>query len=582
MSDRLVSEIRREMSRVAIAEDPLEEGYSTLHVAARLDLVDAVSKLVQEGASVDIRSRSGETPLHVACRSGSFRCASELARVGADLSACSECGATPLFLACSRGHAAIVRDLLARGARACAGRLLPLHDACERGDVGIVRELLSGGASAAAVREGDGRNAVHAAVLSGSADVLRAILGAATRASLDALGRDGYSPLMLAATRDDVESARALLSAGCDIHLQNAHWMDAMCVASLLGRVQFVLELLENGARVSPWHLCASCLNGHEEVMDVLLRAGGAGALGQSSYGFGALHVAAAKGRTGMAVALCRAGAPLEARCAAATVADLCGPYRVMGATPLHFACINGHTETADRLLALGANPNQTTNIGCTPLMMASANGHPETALALVASGADIDTRDSAGFAAIHFATCAGDRETVLKLLRLGADPDVADLYGETPVHKACLVHKAHLGGQDDAPCGHVGILRDLLRAGARHSVATSDKGETPLHLACVVAQRECAIELIQSGASLSARDADGRTPLHRAFDPAIVRALLDGGADVGAADNVGETPLSIAEKIADALPRGRDVLEMMRARAARVGPSAAAAEDRP
>lgn len=57
-------------------------------------------------------------------------------------------------------------------------------------------------------------------------------------------------------------------------------------------------------------------------------------------------------------------------------------------------------------------------------------------------------------------------------------------------------------------------------------------------------------MRLIESGASLNAKDASGNAPLHFAtqgWDVALAEILLENGAEVDAQDKYGNTPLSNA-----------------------------------
>jgi NF-kappa-B inhibitor-like protein 2 len=63
-----------------------------------------------------------------------------------------------------------------------------------------------------------------------------------------------------------------------------------------------------------------------------------------------------------------------------------------------------------------------------------------------------------------------------------------------------------------------------------------NEKGETPLHLAAIKGNVSRAVQLIEIGADINARDHCGWTPLHEACNHGnvgVVRCLLDGGADI-------------------------------------------------
>jgi ankyrin repeat protein len=66
--------------------------------------------------------------------------------------------------------------------------------------------------------------------------------------------------------------------------------------------------------------------------------------------------------------------------------------------TPLHNACIFGHTATAVGLIERGATVNEKSQFGETPLFRACVNGHSATPIALLENGAvgvnDRDTRN--------------------------------------------------------------------------------------------------------------------------------------------------------------------------------------------
>lgn len=173
----------------------------------------------------------------------------------------------------------------------------------------------------------------------------------------------------------------------------------------------------------------------------------------------------------------------------------------------------------------------------------------------------------------LQSAALEGHADTVRELLAAGADPSVSDHDGWQPLHNAMLA-----GG--DA----LAVAAALIGAGASPH-ATTSQGYTPLHLVheadnkidWKVTRGVChdgrssffAPALIQTlldaGANVNAKAADGRTPLHLAAAhgaSSSVMALCHANADVHAVDHSGQTPLQLASaSTVDHLGRVRGLL---------------------
>ena len=70
------------------------------------------------------------------------------------------------------------------------------------------------------------------------------------------------------------------------------------------------------------------------------------------------------------------------------------------------------------------------------------------------------------------------------------------------------------------------------------------------MHLAAYQGSMELLPLFIENGGNVSARAADGKTPLHLAVmsgNQETVELLVKSGSDVNAQDNFGNTPLGIA-----------------------------------
>jgi len=86
----------------------------------------------------------------------------------------------------------------------------------------------------------------------------------------------------------------------------------------------------------------------------------------------------------------------------------------------------------------------------------------------------------------------------------------------------------------------------DLIDKGADVNSKSAD-GTSPLHSACGLGQVECVKILLEHGADIEARDARGDTPLSVAVlagQPEIAELLLSHGAKTDVENNKGKTPL--------------------------------------
>ena len=458
-------------------------------------------------------ARDDLPPLLAAARSADHDAAMALVRDRVDVGAVEADGTSALHWAAHFGDAELVRALLAAGADATAANrygMTPLQAAAVEGDPAVIDALLAAGADANAVLP-EGETVLMTAARTGSAEALRALLahGAGTEA------RDrfhGESALIWAAAENHADAVRVLAEHGADVDGRSA------------------LLTLEPRQR----------------------RAG------QSILPLGSwtpLMYAARENALAAGEALVAAGANLDA-------AD------PDGATALVIAIINAHYEFAELLLRAGADPNIVDlEAGMGPLYAAIdmhrlAVGHGR------GNPVPVGLLDAV--------------DVVALLLEQGADPNAA--------LKKPILQRQHTFGDGTlgagatplmraAKSGDIEVVRMLLAAGA-DAKQTLPNGTTALMLAAGLGWRNGSplapsydqgsdaeavetLELLLSlGLDLQAANEAGDTALHGAVggrgSEAIVRLLLERGADPSVANARKQTPLSMAEA------RGSDAVKAL------------------
>eukprot|EP00004_Rigifila_ramosa_P025244 TRINITY_DN751_c0_g1_i1.p1 TRINITY_DN751_c0_g1~~TRINITY_DN751_c0_g1_i1.p1 ORF type:complete len:394 (-),score=98.96 TRINITY_DN751_c0_g1_i1:51-1211(-) len=187
-------------------------GQSTLLEPAGTGNLDAVRAALASGADISGTDDDGNTALHLAAKNGHQAVVQALIEKKADLTRTNESELTPLLVACYAGHTQIVELLLVAGASINDGqktsghRWTPLLSACRRDSPDLVTMLLKRGADPLA-RLGDGKTALHVAVGSGSAAVIRILLDAGVK---DLPDNAGQTALELAEKKGKSECAALL------------------------------------------------------------------------------------------------------------------------------------------------------------------------------------------------------------------------------------------------------------------------------------------------------------------------------------------------------------------------------------
>ena len=268
-------------------------------------------------------------------------------------------------------------------------------------------------------------------------------------------------------------------------------------------------------------------------------------------------------------------------------------------------AVSTGNVEAVKQHLAAGADPNAKNADGGPILNGAAVFGHREIVALLIEKGAEIGVKDGNGNGPLHSAAFLGRSDVVELLLEKGADVNVKNNNGETPMDtlgadwgttqfignllKIPLDRPsieagraktrellAKRGGKNGGGAGgglHAAVRRQDLAA---VKAALDDKGNpnapdqqvgmTPLAWAAAVGNVEISKLLIERGANVNGKNADGATPLHVASflgRAGVVELLLAKKGDPNARNTKGETPLFSAQVPASLVPVIAGLLQM-------------------
>jgi len=228
------------------------------------------------------------------------------------------------------------------------------------------------------------------------------------------------------------------------------------------------------------------------------------------------LGVAAAMGCVAAMRTLLAHGAAVDARLPQ-------GFMRPAGMTPLMMAASTANAQAIKLLLEAGADPSARDETGRTTLQHARTAGHKKV-IAILEKEAE--ARDSAAGLDLWAASASGPVYRVRALIEAGAEPNARDPEGRTPLMIA-------------TDAGQSEIVALLCANGADVRATAGPDGRADLWTFAFRCPKADVIDcLLRHGLDPDRQVASGVPPLVAALrvgDKAIVRALLDNGANVHA-----------------------------------------------
>ncbi len=213
------------------------------------------------------------------------------------------------------------------------------------------------------------------------------------------------------------------------------------------------------------------------------------------------------------------------------------------GSTPLLFAARSGDAASTRLLIEAGASANDALPDGMSALVLAAHSGHTEAATVLLEKGANPDSAD-AGYTAMHAAVLRSDLTLVKALLARGANPDIKTTKG-TPIRRDTTDYNlpaTFIGSSSYMLAARFlepAIMKALVAGGADTKLTARD-GATALMLATGAG----------SGGNSTRRgiaviDGGKVEPENEVL--AAVTAAIELGADVNATNQAGDTALHVA-----------------------------------
>ena len=370
-------------------------------------------------------------------------------------------------------------------------------DAVMRGDSVAVRRLLTQKADVNAP-QADGATALHWAVYRDDLAIVDLLLKAG--ANVKVANGFGATPLSLAAESGNPAITQRLLDAGADPNERMGNSDTVLMMAARTGNVPTMTLLLDRGADVNAKEtargttaLMWAVAQRHSAAVQLLVERGA---------NVSAVSNPAWQDRP---VSYAKASDPRPSR-KRGLFGNQIGPRNMRGTdggglTPLAFAARVNDLESVRILLAAGADVNQVTNYGWSPLLVATQNRYYQLASYLLDHGADPNIANKGAWSPLYLAVDnrnieGGDYpvrkadmdplEYIKKLIDKGADVNwrVKDSTWYRTVFTSQWVHETGATAFWRASqSSDLAVMKLLLEHGADPNIATTIN-VTPLQVA--------------------------------------------------------------------------------------------------
>ena len=514
--------------------------------------------------NVNSADSQGKTPLHYAAERGDAQLVTFFISIGASVNALDLSNKSPLGIAVERNFSRVCELLVGAG----ADIHLPINQNTTAARLALSRNTsLKPILTPASIESVDstGKNILHLASIEGNVLAVQDILPLLSSAgiSIDKQDKDRKNALDYALGRPDsekhMEIAEQLILAGA-----NSENPVFSYLAPAVRTGNYNIRRTEG---LAPVHYAVrdnypgliSFLIGKKVDVNI-----------KSSSGTTPLHEAARTGNLKIMTMLLDQGANVNSTDA-------------KGNTPLHLGIpTNVHREAASLLLERGANPNLRDEHGDTPLHISIILNRPLNVMqTLLDGGSDVNIRNMEGKTPLYVSIQEKRTDLIPLLLSYGSEIFAADNSGITPFDLALMDDSLsnsgnvfnrlvttetvtqrdsagntmlHIAVGNNGSPRHIGIILDN-----KVLIDTRNReGDTALHIAVRMNQKENGEYLIARGANIFTVNSAGISPLYLSLTALSgIREWMINSTTIIAKDGLGNNMLHYASqwKLNDAIP---------------------------
>ena len=461
------------------------------------DLVRILIKEFQFSANT-CRGRTGSTPLLEACLKGHTDLVRELVvEHGADLSAKDNYSDDALMCAVTGGHQDLVRILIKEfnfNANTSQGSI-PLHQACINGHTELVRQLVVEHGVDINAKDNRNDDALMFAVAGGHQELVRVLINEFDFNVNMNRGRSERTPVVVACYNGHTDLMRQLVvEHRADLGAKDIYSRDALLYAVagghqdlvrvLINEFDFNVNMSQGGNGRTP--LLEACFFDHTDIVRQLVVEHGADLTAKDNNNDDALMCAVTGGHQELVRVLINEF-DFNANMS----------RRRNGRTPLHEACLKGHTDLVRELVVEhGADLSAKDNNNNDALMYAVIGGHQDLVRILIKEFqfSANTCRGRTGSTPLLWACFEGHTDLVRELVvEHGADLSAKDNYSVDALMYAVI------GGHQD-------LVRILIKE--FNFNANTSQGSIPLHQACINGHTELVRQLVvEHGVDINAKD---------------------------------------------------------------------------